>query len=274
MEGRNKFIDICLGLLFFYVLLIIVYVIVLSKQLPGFTERGQFGDMFGAFNAFFAGLALIGVVVTLWKQHYIQVENTFFSMLTLLQQIISSANLKITNATGPDIVYSGREYFKYTFETFENFYKGQVYRDYQNVYNMGGKEIRINNSNMPTLSSEEYKKPLIECYEEIYKNNDYNLGHYFRYIFNIVKYVRESFPEDKVAQNKYIGLLQAQLSNDEMALIFYNALSKHGKNVEGKELFREWLDEYDFFQNIDRRCIFHTSFTEYYPKTNFKFLTQ
>jgi len=109
--------------------------------------------------------------------------------------------------------------------------------------------------------------PLVCTYEAMYNQHDYNLGHYFRYIFNMIKYIKESFPENIDQQNKYIGIMQAQLSNDEMGLIFYNAISKHGKNSEGTDLFRKWLDEHNFFENIDKRCIFHNSFLKFYPNT-------
>lgn len=273
MDRRSKFIEIILGLLFFYVLAIVIYAIVLQQNIVSGSERGQFGDMFGAFNAFFAGLAFMGVVVTLWKQHYIQVENTFFNMLSILQQIVSSTSFTIQNATGPDIVYSGREYFKFSFETFENFYRGKLYHLKQDIFlNDETRQAKAKLPHLVELTSEECTGPLILTYEEFYKEHDYNLGHYFRYLFNIMKYIKDSFSEDTAAQNKYIGLLQAQLSNDEMGLLFYNALSKHGKNSEGLDLFRQWLDEHEFFQNIDRRCLFHSTFINYYPKTRFKFL--
>src|SRR5688572_15202617 len=35
---------------------------------PDWPTRGQFGDMFGAINALFSSLALIGVVVAVWIQ--------------------------------------------------------------------------------------------------------------------------------------------------------------------------------------------------------------
>ena len=61
------------------------------------------------------------------------------------------------------------------------------------------------------------------------------------------------------------------MSNDELGLLFYNAISKLGQDMKGENKFRGWLDEYNFFENIDRRCIFDDSFRGFYPNTNFKY---
>jgi len=41
------------------------YWVFMSRALPGWTERGQFGDSFGALNTLFSGAALIGVIFAL-----------------------------------------------------------------------------------------------------------------------------------------------------------------------------------------------------------------
>ncbi len=56
---------LCIG----YVVVVITYAIVtprFSASLP--VGAGIFGDMFGAFNAFFTGLAFLGVIYTVWLQ--------------------------------------------------------------------------------------------------------------------------------------------------------------------------------------------------------------
>lgn len=44
------------------------YFFVVRNLLPEWTERGQFGDMFGGLNAFFSGLAFFGVIYTIILQ--------------------------------------------------------------------------------------------------------------------------------------------------------------------------------------------------------------
>ncbi len=45
-----------------------VYFFVVRYLLPGWTESGQFGDMFGGLNALFSGLAFLGVIYAIFLQ--------------------------------------------------------------------------------------------------------------------------------------------------------------------------------------------------------------
>lgn len=51
------------------------------------------------------------------------------------------------------------------------------------------------------------------------------LGHYFRLLYNIVKLVDQT---DGIDQRFYTNLVRAQLSSDEVLLLFYNCLSPWG----------------------------------------------
>lgn len=274
MIKRSNTSDMTMGLLFVFAMITAIYFIRVSQVYPNMTERGQFGDMFGALNTVFSGVALIGVVVTLWKQHHMQVETTFFSMLTLLQEISASSVFEIENSVGENPKYTGRAYFKFAFEDFSNRYYADVVTTNRNLFPTGYTMTKDQKKSVANIPEEVSKAPLIKCYEDMYDYHEYNLGHFFRYIYNIIKYLRENYPEDMEKQKLYVGILQAQLSNDEMALLFYNAISIHGKNAEGVDVFRKWLDEYGFFENIGKRCIFHPSFANYYPNTKFKCLTR
>ena len=46
----------------------IIYGFVVFYTLPDWPERGAFGDMFGAINALFSGLALAGVILAIFLQ--------------------------------------------------------------------------------------------------------------------------------------------------------------------------------------------------------------
>lgn len=65
-------------------------------------------------------------------------------------------------------------------------------------------------------------------YLSFYSNYGHVLGHYFRTLYNIVKFVDEA----AIAENekkKYVNLLRAQLSKYELALMLYNMLSEKGR---------------------------------------------
>ena len=111
-------------------------------------ERGTFGDMFGAVNALFSGLAFAGLIVTLIMQHeelglqreelaqtndelaaqreefaaqtktmkIQRFENTLFNMLSLQQGIINSLDYIPQDGADPNPESRG----KYVFDVFYN----------------------------------------------------------------------------------------------------------------------------------------------------------
>lgn len=50
-------------------LIMVVAYIVISCSFSDMAKRGQFGDMFGALNALFSGLAFAGLIITIRQQH-------------------------------------------------------------------------------------------------------------------------------------------------------------------------------------------------------------
>ena len=72
------------------------------------------------------------------------------------------------------------------------------------------------------------------------------LGHYFRHLFQTVKFVIEQ--DDEIIPNKYeyIKTLRAQLSTHEQLLLYYNSLSILGKPWNDANL----LTDYRFIKNI------------------------
>lgn len=60
----SKFIVICV----FLIILVIIYTIILNCKIANATERGTFGDSFGALNTLFSGLALGGIIISIIMQ--------------------------------------------------------------------------------------------------------------------------------------------------------------------------------------------------------------
>lgn len=65
-------------------------------------------------------------------------------------------------------------------------------------------------------------------YEAIYQEYGNYIGHYFRMIYNILKFINNS-KLDNAEKIFYTNILRAQLSQDELVLIFYNSISNYGK---------------------------------------------
>ena len=80
------------------------------------------------------------------------------------------------------------------------------------------------------------------------------LGHYYRHLFQIVKFVsnREFLTyEDK---RNYLRILRAQLSNQEQVMLFYNWLSGYGSSWEDSK--NKYFTDYRMIHNVYDSLLF------------------
>ncbi len=166
--------------------------------------RETFGDMFGSVNALFSGLAFAGVIYaillqreelglqreeliktraefqkqneTLKKQRF---ENTFFSLMDLHNDIIAALRVQRTGSE-----YTGRECFLF------------LYREFQDTF------ARISRENPGTPESQK----ITDAYNQFFGSWQSYTGHYFRTLYNIVKFVKHS---DATSKQMYMNLLRA-----------------------------------------------------------------
>lgn len=102
-------------------------------------------------------------------------------------------------------------------------------------------------------------------YEQVYNIYGSQLGHYFRNLYHLLSYVEHSAIEDK---KQYIDLVQAQLSNAELFVLFYNGISRYGK----KRLY-PILEDYGLLENVNYSEFDYFARHQgiFYPKTQFKY---
>ncbi len=206
-------------------------------------NAGVFGDSFGVLTSLFSALAFCGVVLTLFYQKEelrIQkiewqaqkeenedsrneirkqgFENSFFQMLRLHNQIVEGISQPQSNAGGAH-VNDGRSVLK----TLSS-------RLYGGIARKGGED---NND----------KEIILEAYSSFWATSGHHLAHYFRFLYNIFRFLSESDIENKVF---YVRLVRAQLSNQELFLIYYNSFTKQGEN------FQKYIVEFKLMDNLPR----------------------
>lgn len=77
------------------------------------------------------------------------------------------------------------------------------------------------------------------------------LFHYFRFVYRIIKYVDETDVLNSMEERyQYVAFLRSTLSNYEVAAIFYNCLSRNGR-----EKFKPLVEKYALFDNIDDKIL-------------------
>jgi Putative phage abortive infection protein len=222
-------------------------------------NRGLFGDMFGASNSLFSGMALAGVIYAILLQrnemsiarrelHYTKsifdeqslqlsaqnkstqkqnFESTFFQLLRMFTDLTEHLDVGIP----PDQVYRGKDVFVLL----------------QQKMARALKTIRQEGTAEPTF---------LQVYSRVYYAHENDLGHYFRSLYTILKFVEQSDAENK---KFYANILRAQLSNSELELLLYNGLSPHGS-----EKLKPLLEKYEFFDNLPAANVgFKDALTKY-----------
>lgn len=288
-------------------------------------HRAQIGDSFGSLNALFSALALAGVVVTIVlqsrelrlqrnelsetkKEFQIQnktlttqrFENTFFSLLNLHHQIVEGMDfdqtIKLSDpergffVTKPKKILGnevnenltlktlkGRDVFRHSYKILHDSMSSRFPISQQDL------EIDDKGIHIPKdLNIDDFEA----IYMDEYKVWNTDLGHYFRNLYRIVKFVDESIlitkndyeyqegmsDEEKLSNVKYLdfaekylytSMLRAQLSDFELGWIFYNCISS-----QGNKKFKPLLEKYGLLKNLNIEQ-YSTRMTEEYNERAF-----
>ena len=245
----------------------------INKNIDCSTERGTFGDMFGAVNALFSGLAFAGLIVTLlYQKEELKLqreelketrnelnaqklefqeqnktmkrqrfENTFFNMLSLQQEIV--ANLSYENPQKGTIFSRANTYQKRN--VFDGLYT-DAYIIYKDKLCHGGIKDKLRNGYL------EYSSIRGLSF----------LDHYFRHLYRIYKYVDSS---DLIADEErynYACIIRSQLSDYELVMLFYNCLTENGR-----EKFKPLIEKYTTFNNLRDELLANKEHKKEYAET-------
>jgi hypothetical protein len=111
-------------------------------------------------------------------------------------------------------------------------------------------------------------------YRFIYFNSPF--GNYFRYIINAIEYVEQEITELeygtklKEERIKYIKLLSALLTNNQLVVLFYSCLSRISYDTNGKPIAKNMMEKYEFFKNLLPENLIRPWHQEFY-KIPYKF---
>jgi hypothetical protein len=104
----------------------------------------------------------------------------------------------------------------------------------------------------------------VNCYDELYLGRQGHLGHYFRNLYHIIKFVGETNDIEEADKRSYTNLVRAQLSSYEHALLFYNGLHPVGDG------FPRLITRFGLLHNLDtKRLLFKAEHKDYYPETSY-----
>ncbi len=255
----------------------------------------DWGTLVGGFSSLLAAGVSCYATVLLYRTYHSQqkelkattsalrlqkIDSAFFNMLAMLESIIQgmSQRINIQNDTLARVdsdeskVFKGREYLQQAVAILRNLFKMNSTNFQVDMTTGAFKEIngsgQILNGGVNDLREYVCKTFDILMNDHNHKSN---LAHYFRYVYNIIKFIDEN-QLGQFETKRYMDILQAQLSQDELCLIFYDSTSERGKKRNGVYQFAEWLEKYDILSNLDPDWIFKDYHYWLHPKTNFKFM--
>ncbi|MBI1731904.1 MAG: putative phage abortive infection protein [Gammaproteobacteria bacterium] len=219
--------------------------------------RGTIGDMFGVVNALFSGLAFTGIIYTvLLQSRELQLqrrelsltrvelegqklqlaaqnetlrresfEHTFFALLRLQNDILAAMDLR-----GPEgQSVRGRDCFRQFCGRFR-----VCYTEYADQHPRSMESERIN-----------------AAYLRFFDENQAELEHYFRSLYNTVKFVKISDVKEK---RFYTNLIRSQLSSYEVVLLFYSCLSDFGR-----DRFKPLIEEFALLEALPRALLINST---------------
>ena len=254
-------------IIFFIVILVIwgVSWYILDMKIINPNERGVFGDKFGAVNSLFSGLAFAGLIITLFfqkeelelqrqelaetrkelegqkkefeEQNKIMrrqsFENTLFNMLSLQQEIVNELHYISKDRVEITIDSKGRSVFDFFYNT-----KITYFEDDRHNMIYGIKDLIKYKGNVKAYVSVEE----LSIFDS-----------YFRHLYRIFKYIDKSPLIDESQRYDYTCIVRAQLSENELLMLFYNALNIH---ENGEYKFKDLIERYAIFNNL-REYLLH-----------------
>lgn len=148
-------------------------------------------------------------------------ETTFFSMLNMHEELVG----KIIYQDGSN-QHNGRTAFE------------KYYADLKRKISLRIQTLQ--NADKSLLPERATITAINEVYDEFFVEYEAELGHYFRFLYQLVKFINDSDFSDSPL---YTELVRAQLSTYELLLLFYNCISSPSKGkfkplIEKQSLFR------------------------------------
>ncbi len=211
-----------------------------------------------------------------------QFENSFFNLLRIQSDIrnelhVRSRILKKDGTRVNESTFKGKDFFNLILNhlTFINlsfeelmYYSspvpGTAYVNNLYLINLDYGITRDQHHKNLELTKEEKAK---ESYLIIYNSYLNELGHYFRHLYNILIFIQDfskNYKEERKVElmKKYSKLVQAQLSDSELSVLFYNGLLFPNMKVA--------IINHDLIENLNSNSLIEKDHIDFYPDIEIK----
>lgn len=206
-----------------------------------------------------------------------QFESGYFQMLSQLQLIRESIKgpSQQLDSTGSLV---GAQYLHFACSRLLQRYENEVFKGNGVNYDEIEQGSNFPNPKFGASTFAEYRAFVCKVYDDFYDEFHPYLGHYFRYLQNIINYTvaaRMKYWKDEEASDveMYLNLLQAQLSNDELVLLLYFSLSTKSYDSKELPLLFNVMERINFFHNVEETGLLRRGHHHFFPQTTFRFLS-
>jgi hypothetical protein len=260
----------------------------------GAATKGQFWDQFGAVNSLFSGLAFAGIIFTILLQRgdlietrnaisHERFDTTFFELLALHMNI--TERIQTRGGNGKEAFVSFHEVLKakdpdfYVFCALIKIPRERVReiidaKAIDKTLNPELSDADVNNvsealsggvrslSNFLDNDLTMHEQKIVGAYKAAAEQHIDDFAHYFRTLYNILRFVDDSDQITAVEKVRYAKFVRSQLSEAELIVIFYNSISK--VRLAGRESLElgfpkmaNLLVKYSVLHNMSPRSIIH-----------------
>lgn len=226
-------------------------------------DPGEFGDMFGAVNALFSGLAFAGVILTVWLQskelklQRLELEATRAELAGQKEQLAQQTLAMRAQAQDSN--------FFQLLELFRHRARNMLAPGIGTSNDFWRHATGICHGNPNMVRAREHPNTLSDTWGNlVYGPFEPILGPYFATLAELLDFIASGGEE---ARTRWSRILRAQLSPFEMVLFFYQALTPWGAArlrgyIEEFHLFRYFPNNTDFPENKIRNWYAASAFDD------------
>lgn len=242
-----------------FLLLLVLGVNFLIAMPQNSSELGTFGDFLGGvLNPIFTLMTFFGVIVTIAlqklelraaREEYKKsadalgtqaVENTFFNMVNLHHKITSEIKFNTNGFKIEANLLADTEKHKNLNEP-----KYIEIKKEQHLSATGSLSFQYCIVFISRYA--QTNEDVFALYKYIQDKQNNIFGHYFRNLYQIIKFIDEHVELSQNSKNKYLGILRAQLSRNELSVLYLNCMG----NMVDDGKFRQLLIKYHLLEHMN-----------------------
>jgi hypothetical protein len=165
-------------------------------------------------------------------------SNNFFKLIDQNRKILEGVNCETSHLLARDIKSKGKDFFDDLADKIADEY--DIISKKTNARALR----KINAGLLAAAGNKQGKELLVIIYDHYFHIHHSDIGHYFRNLYYIVKYVDKAKIQREEKKDS-LKILRSQLSNYELLILAYNGMHPYGKE------FYPFIDSYELLKSLN-----------------------